>query len=70
MERIMDTDNTKIYAKGTKKNFPDVKKTQYYSLDEIRQGDCSGMTETDSVTSGKSDGMYTHINRTSGKPHG
>lgn len=45
---------------------PTFNKKQYYSLDELRKGDLSGMTETDSKTSGKEDGPYTSINKKSG----
>lgn len=43
----------------------DVKAEQYYTLDELMYGDCSGTTETDSKTdSGRSDRAgYTEINK-------
>lgn len=60
----------------TMKNFPGVEKKQYYTLDEIKEGDsgfgegrlgAGGMTETDADTSGKMDGPYTKINKKKGE---
>jgi len=50
-----------------RRNFMGYQKDEYYSLDQIQEGDCSGITETDSKTSGKEDGEYSSINETSGK---
>lgn len=50
-----------------KSNFDsEAKKKVYYSLQELTYGDYAGMTETDSKTSGKSDGQYTPINKKKG----
>ena len=62
----MEDSNTRIYAKGTKRNFPQVTKRIVYSLQDIKQGDHAGMTETDSDTSGQDDGQYTPINQKTG----
>ena len=51
------------------RNFPGVKEHQYYSLDDMRKGDPSGITETDSYSSGKKDGPYTNINKVKGMGH-
>jgi hypothetical protein len=51
-----------------RRNFPGYEEKEYYTLDEIRKGDQSGITETDSKTSGKEDGEYSTINKKSGKP--
>lgn len=57
----------RIFAKGTKRNFPQVQKNVYYSLEDIRWGDEAGTTETDSKTHPKGSGGYSTINQTSGK---
>ena len=51
----------------SRRNFTGVQEDEYYGLDKIKEGDCSGITETDSKTSGKEDGEYSDINETSGK---
>jgi hypothetical protein len=62
----METDNTKtndrIYAKGTKRSFPQVSKRTVYSLQDIKKGDQAGTTDTDTKTD-KSDNYkgYTDI---------
>lgn len=50
-----------------RRNFPGYEKKQYHSLEDLKKGDPSGMTESDSKTSGKNDGQYTDINKKSGK---
>lgn len=50
-----------------RRNFPGYEKKQYYTMEQLVEGDTDGMTETDSKTSGKDDGKYTKINQTSGK---
>ena len=47
-------------------NFDGYQVEQFFSLEDIRQGDTSGTTETDSKTASKSGG-YTKINEKSGK---
>jgi hypothetical protein len=44
------------------RNFPGYTESQPYSLDDIRMGDISGTTETDSKTDPKGSGGYTRIN--------
>ena|SRR5258708_4557437 len=44
-----------------RRNFPGYTESQPYSLDEIRMGDISGTTETDSKTDPKGSGGYTRI---------
>ena len=65
-------DISEYKLKGTdtqkeRRNFPGFEKGVWYTLDELRDGDYAGMTETDSKTSGKEDGTYTKINKKSGK---
>lgn len=50
-----------------RRNFMGLQEDTYYTLKDMQEGDCSGMTETDHVTSGKEDGHYTEINYKSGK---
>lgn len=66
-KRIQDYKLPIIDVCEEKRNFPGYQKDEYYTLDQIQEGDCSGITETDSQTSGKEDGEYSTINETSGK---
>lgn len=45
-----------------RRNFPGYTEAQVYSLDELRDGDTGGTTETDSKTDPKGSGGYTKIN--------
>lgn len=58
----MEGTNDKIYASGTKRNFPQVQKRTVYSMSDISKGDSSGTTDSDSRTD-KSDAYkgYTDI---------
>jgi len=49
-----------------RRNFDGYQVEQYFTLDEIRQGDAAGITETDSVTEPKGSGGYTNINQKHG----
>jgi hypothetical protein len=63
-------DNYKLPAQNTqevRRNFPGYSEEKHYDLESMREGDYSGMTESDSDTSGKEDGPYTKINKTKGK---
>jgi hypothetical protein len=51
-----------------RRNFPGYTQSQPYSLDEIRQGDISGTTETDSKTDPAGSAGYTRINNRSKAP--
>jgi len=50
-------------VQAERRNFPGVQIEQVYTLADLMAGDTSGITETDSVTSGKNDGDYTRINK-------
>lgn len=50
------------------RNFPGYTESQPYSLDDIRMGDTSGTTETDSKTDPKGSGGYTRINSRANAP--
>lgn len=56
----------KLPVKEPDRNFEGLQKKQWFNLAELREGDYAGMTETDSKTSGKSDGQYTPLNKKSG----
>lgn len=45
-----------------RRNFPGYSEHKVYSLEDLRQGDTSGTTETDSKTDPKGSGGYTKIN--------
>jgi hypothetical protein len=47
----------------TMRNFPGYQEKTYMTLEELREGDTKGMTESDEETSGQEDGPYTHINK-------
>lgn len=50
-----------------KRNFPGVKQEKYFTLEEMT-GARGGMTETDSITSGKTDGMYAGQQKSGKQP--
>lgn len=49
------------------RNFPGVSMDQYYSLQDLVNGDCGGSTETDSETDPSGSDNYSTINKKSGK---
>lgn len=64
-----DIDRYKLPAidvQTTRRNYPGYAENQYFSLEDIRGGDISGSTETDSVTHPQGSGGYTKINQKSG----
>lgn len=54
-------------AQESRRNFDGYQVEQYFTLDEIRQGDSAGTTETDSKTDSSGSGGYTTINKKSGR---
>lgn len=50
-----------------KRNFPGYTESQVYTLDELRGGDTSGTTDTDSKTSSQGDEGSTRIYNKRGK---
>jgi hypothetical protein len=66
---FMDNFDLPVHKADDLKNFEGVSEKKYYTLEQISEGDCSGMTETDADTSGKMDGPYTEINETKGSRH-
>lgn len=55
-----------IDTQEARRNFDGYQVEQYFTLDEIRQGDGPGTTETDSVSDSKGSGGYTSINQKRG----
>lgn len=57
-----------IDTETQRRNFPGYEKKQYYTLEEIRKGDPSGTTDTDSKTDDpdEDDAGYTNINKKKG----
>lgn len=51
-----------------RRNFPGYAEKKVYSLDDIRMGDTSGTTETDSATDPAGSGGYTKINSRAKSP--
>lgn len=49
------------------RNFPGVDATEYYTLEEICNGDYGGSTDTDSKTDDAYNDNYSTINKKSGK---
>jgi hypothetical protein len=52
-----------------RRNFKGYDKAEVYTLEDMRKGDSSGTTETDSKTDPKGSGGYTKINQKHGKAH-
>jgi hypothetical protein len=58
-------DLPKVDTQKQRRNFPGVEEKQYIPMGDLVKGDhhagFGGMTETDEMTSGQTDGPYTHI---------
>jgi hypothetical protein len=77
----LDSYELPVHDEKEMRNFPSVGKKEYYTLDDIRNGDWSGTTDTDDVTDEERDrsktrdhsrepskeGGYSKINVTQGK---
>ena len=66
-DNINDYKKSVINVDKDKRNFPGPKKEQYFTLEEMK-GARGGMTETDSETSGKVDGMYAGQQKSGKQP--